>query len=190
MGYFWCRAYQFFQILLVPMQYRAILVTPTESCSVLHLISVPHSWQDFAVVKDSVATAAATNGNCSSILLEEWSTCQQSSGGPVKTCPSSLGLRPLASGRFLPTHPRSAGRFITVWRPAVHSSCLMGFGRGILWPKWVQQKCRWDLWGDILITHTPLYVIFASKPVVWLHWNETPYHLDNHTSKNLGDHSN
>ena len=40
---------------------------------------------------------------------QEWWTCQQSLGGSVKTCPSALGLW----GRFLRTHPRSAGRFIT-----------------------------------------------------------------------------
>ena len=45
--------------------------------------------QTCSVVKDSAATAE----NCSSITLEEqeWWTCQQSSVGSVKTCPSGLG---------------------------------------------------------------------------------------------------
>ena len=32
--------------------------------------------------------------------------------------------------------------------------------------------------------------VFASKPAVWLHWNEAPHHFDSLTSQNLGDYSN
>ena len=40
------------------------------------------------------------------------------------------------------------------------------------------------------IVRRPLYVVFASKPVVWLHCNEAAHHFDCLTSQNLGDHSN
>ena len=48
------------------------------------------------------------------------------------------------------------------------------------------QKTDW-IW---IYTFHPLYVVFASKPVVWLHWNERTHHFDCLASQNLGDHSN
>ena len=82
--------------------------TAVQSSTLFLSRTVDRILQTCSVVKDSAATAAATAGNCSSILLEEqeWSTCQQSSGGSVKTCPSALGPQ---SGFYWPTLALLAG---------------------------------------------------------------------------------
>ena len=48
-------------------------------------------------------------------------------------------------------------------------------------------KCVLDLLG---MTQGPLYVVFASNLLVWMHWNEVAHHFDCLTTQNLGEHSN